>query len=315
MMVHRNEHTLASPCVVSGRGYWTGRHVHVTCSPAAQGTGIVLARADLPGEPTCPAKLEFADGVTFRTNLRRGEASFEMVEHLLAALRGLEIDNCLVTTDGSELPGLDGSASAWVDALQSAGLVIQAASRPPARIETPIRVETDGGWIAAEPITGDDPIFEYHLDYGDNAVIAPQSFRILLTPRQFTQHVATARTFVTRRQADELRAGGLAMHVTHQDLLVIDESGPVDNAFRFRDECARHKTLDLIGDLSLVGVQVIGRFTSHRGGHRLNAMLAREVSRQIQCTGTDRRRTLGSPLDSTDDSVDERSDQPDREAA
>lgn len=270
----RNEHTLASACEVSGRGYWSGREVRVVCRPAAVGSGVVFVRSDLPDQPECPALSGFADSVQFRTNLRRGEACFEMIEHLMAALVGLEIDNCRVEINGPELPGLDGSSLAYVDAIQNAGLVIQPATRRTLYLNQAILVESnDGAWISAQPADR-EAVYQYELDYGTDAVIRPQTHRCQLTPRSFIRQLARARTFVTLEQADALRQSGVATHVTNQDLLVVGPTGPVENDYRFRDECSRHKTLDLVGDLGLVGMDIRASFISHRGGHRLNAALA-----------------------------------------
>ncbi|EKJ98890.1 UDP-3-O-[3-hydroxymyristoyl] N-acetylglucosamine deacetylase [Rhodopirellula baltica SH28] len=278
MMGIRNEHTIASCCEISGRGYWSGKDVRVTCCPAPAGTGIVLVRADLPGQPECPATTQYATGISFRTNLANGPATFEMVEHLMAALAGLEIDNCRVEITAEELPGLDGSSLAYVDALQEAGLVIQAATSQPLVIRESFRIEHSGGYVDVSPSTNNESTFEYSLDYGPDSTIREQKFRCVQTPLTFARQVASARTFVTAEQAQQLRASGVASHVTHQDLLVIGDNGPVDNQYRFRNECARHKTLDLIGDLSLAGVGLIGQFSSVRGGHQLNGMVAARLA-------------------------------------
>ncbi len=281
MIGYRNEHTIASTCMVAGRGYWSGQSVSLRFLPASAGTGIVFVRTDLPGHPQCPARIEFADSVQFRTNLQNGDASFAMVEHIMAALAGLEIDNCVVEADAEEMPGLDGSSQECVRVLQSAGLVIQAALKQQLVIEQPLRVRQGDASIEVFPSEGNRSHYGYRLDYGPDSVVSSQSFRFDLTPRQFTRQVAAARTFVTLEQAQQLRANGVAQHVSNQELLVIGPDGPVDNAFRFRNECARHKTLDLIGDLSLVGVDLIGQFVSERGGHRLNGMLAQKLAQMV----------------------------------
>lgn len=278
MIGFRNEHTIASTCEVRGRGYWTGQDVCVRFHPAPISTGIVLVRSDLDEQPTCPAKVSFADSVQFRTNLAIGAAKFEMVEHVIAALAGLEIDNCLVEIDAVELPGLDGSSDAFVRSLQSAGLVIQAATKLRLVIDRPIRVELDDAFIDVTPTSDGNPYYGYDLDYGIDSVVPRQRFEFKCTPRNFMRMVAPARTFVTLDQAQQLRDSGVASHVTNRDLLVIGRRGVVDNEYRFRNECARHKTLDLIGDLSLAGVDLVGKVMSHRGGHRLNGMLAQKLA-------------------------------------
>jgi UDP-3-O-acyl-N-acetylglucosamine deacetylase len=124
---------------------------------------------------------------------------------------------------------------------------------------------------------------EYRLDYGGDSPIRPQSYSCQLTPEEFCRDIAPARTFVTKQQAIALRGAGLASHVSNRDLLVFGDSGPVDNLLRYPEECARHKLLDLIGDLSIVGAELIGRFTSFRGGHRLNGLMAEQLCAVAEC--------------------------------
>ncbi len=274
----RNEHTIAAVCEITGRGFWSGREVRVVIEPAPAGSGVVLVRDDLPSQPSCPAKIEYRRDASLRTNLCRGDASFAMVEHLMAALAAMEIDNCVVGVDGEELPGLDGSSAAYVDAIRSSGLVIQAKARSRFVVRDHVRIEDSGAWIEVSPSLDGRGYYEYRLSFDDATPIVPQTFGVTLTPNDFAQDVARARTFVTQSQANEIRARGVASHVTNQDLLVIGPMGPIDNHLHFSDECARHKALDLIGDLALAGVDLVGRFVSHRGGHHLNGMMAKRLA-------------------------------------
>lgn len=274
MQRSRNEHTVASVCQVHGRGYWTGQHVRVTIRPAAAGSGVTFVRTDLPGSPSCPALAEYRDDAALRTNLQLGEARFEMIEHLMAAIVAFEIDNCIVEIDGMEFPAFDGSSQAFVEALSGAGLIIQARARRQIVIDQRYRVGTMEGWVEAVPAKLDESYFEYQLSFDDETPIDPQAYSVELTPGRFVREVASARTFVTQSQASQIRASGIAQHVTNQDLVVLGSDGPIENTFRYRNECARHKTLDLIGDLGLAGVGIVGRVTSFRGGHRLNGKMA-----------------------------------------
>lgn len=281
MIPSRNEHTIAASCSVSGRGYWSGKEVTVAIHPAPSGSGVKLVRSDLEAQPSCHAAVTNRVDASLRTNLCAGDASFEMVEHLMAALYALEIDNCLVEVDGEELPGLDGSSLAYVEVLRESGLILQAGSRPRLIINQTIRVGDGSGWIEATPSRNDNSVFEYQLSFDGPSPIRSQGYRVELTPRRFTREIAAARTFVTAAQAKEIRAAGLASHVGNQDLLVIDDAGPVDNQYRFTNECARHKTLDLIGDLALSGVDLVGNFVSFRGGHRLNGKMADRLAQLV----------------------------------
>ena len=279
MTPSRNEHTIATTCEVQGRGYWSGKQVRVVMHPAQVGTGITLVRSDIAGSPNCQVDVAHRTDANLRTIISKGEARFEMIEHLMAALAGLEVDNCLVEIDSEELPGLDGSSAAYVEALRHAGLIIQPAPRRRIVVREPIRVSSSGGWVEATPLEKDVASFEYQLSFDDTSVIRPQKHTVKLTPHQFIRDVASARTFVTAEQAEILRSQGVASHVTNKDLLVIGADGPIDNRYRFANECARHKLLDLIGDLALVNAEIVGNITSYRGGHNLNGQMASHLSK------------------------------------
>ncbi len=253
--------------------------VTVAIHPAPMGTGVRLVRSDLAGNDICPATVEFRTDASLRTNLECGTAKFQMVEHLMAALSGLEIDNCLVEIDAEELPALDGSCQGFVQKLRSAGLIIQARQRERLVIQDRYRIGSPEGWVEASPAKRGESYFEYQLSYDDDTPIATQAFGIELTPDRFVRQVAPARTFVTEKQAAEIRASGVAAHVSNQDLLILGPDGPIDNRLRFTNECSRHKTLDLIGDLALSRLELVGRFTSFRGGHQLNGRMAAKLEK------------------------------------
>lgn len=273
----RNEHTIAERVRVRGRGYWSGRGVNVHFVPASVGTGIRFVRTDLPGRPEIAVDLSTRTDQSLRTNLAIGEAKVEMIEHAMAALYALEIDNCIVELDGEELPGLDGSSAAYVDALRSAGMVMQASARRQLIIDRTVRIGTAASWIEASPSIDGRMHVEYRLDYGPDSPIRPQTFSSPVSPETFARDFAPARTFVTADQAESLRRAGVASHVTNRDLLVFDHRGPIGNLLRYPNECARHKALDLIGDLALVGAELVGKIISHRGGHQLNGSMAEQL--------------------------------------
>jgi len=252
--------------------------VTVAIHPGPLGSGIRLVRSDLETQDVCPADVSHRVDTSLRTNLVCGEASFQMVEHLLAALRGLEIDNCLVEIDAEELPALDGSSLGFVHPLRTAGLIVQSRQRRRLIIQDRYRVGSPDAWVEATPAKCGESHYEYQLSFDDDTPIAPQTFGIDLTPDSFIRQIAPARTFVTEAQAAQIRTSGVASHVTNQDLLVIGPDGPIDNKLRFQNECARHKTLDMIGDLALTGLELIGRFRSFRGGHQLNGQMARQLA-------------------------------------
>ena len=291
MRAERNQTTLAAPCTVSGRGYWTGQANSLTFLPAPIDYGIRFVRTDLPGHPSVSAVAENRASMPLRTRLTRGRAEVDMVEHVLAALQGMQIDNAIVHCTASEMPAMDGSSFAFALALQSAGRCQLAAPRHTLLLDRTIRVGDDHQWILAEPLhtthtatpqvpklatklAGPCLELEYQLDFGPTSPILKANHAIRLQPQVFFETICAARTFIGMDTARLLQSQGMALHVTEQDLIVFDQHGPVNNRLRYPDECARHKLLDLVGDLALAGIDVVGRITAHRGGHQLNGEMA-----------------------------------------
>ncbi len=273
----RRQRTIARPVRVEGYGLWWGEDVWIEFRPAPPHQGIVFVRRDLPGFPRIPARIEYRINTPRRTSLQRGEVRVEMIEHVMAALAGLEIDNCEIWTSASEMPGVDGSSAPFVAALQEAGIVEQSALQPRIVIQRPIRVSESDQWLEARPTSSERPIFAYFLDYGPGSPIPPQAFSFTFLPNTFVCQVAEARTFVLKQEAEALRRQGIGRRTSHRDLLVFDDNGPLGNSLRFPNECARHKVLDMIGDFALAGVPILGQFVANRSGHRLNAKLVEAV--------------------------------------
>ena len=280
MRVSRFQHTLRHKCHVSGRGYWTGCPVSLVFHPAEPNTGIVFRRVDLPGEPTIQALACNRTETALRTRLRQNNAVVDMVEHVMAALYGMQIDNCIVDVNTSEMPGLDGSAYVYAAAIQQAGVEVQPAPREMHVIEHPLRIGDDQQWITAMPSAFPSLTIEYRLDYGDKSPIGAATVTAELDPDTFFESISPARTFILESEASSLQAKGLARHVTYRDLLVFGDRGSIDNTLRFSDECARHKLLDLIGDLALSGKDIAGRITACRSGHILNGRMAETLTSQ-----------------------------------
>lgn len=278
----RKQNTIAGEATVSGFGYWNNLDVNLTFRPSGANTGITFVRQDLDPHVRIPAKVEHRIESPRRTVLSHGGAQVEMIEHVMAALAGLQIDNCEVWCDGPEMPGCDGSSKAFVDALQEVGTEPLDASRPCLIVTENSRVnDDDEGWIEARPLGRKDAPgmhVQYRLDYGINHIIGRQSYRGMFSPQWFCEEIATARTYLLKEEADWMREQGLGLRTTYKDLLVFaDPEGVVENELRYEDECVRHKVLDMIGDLSLSGFDLIGNFVAYRSGHRLNAMLAKAV--------------------------------------
>lgn len=284
MRVSRFQHTIGHPCHVSGRGYWTGCPVSVVFQPAEPSTGIVFRRVDLPHKPLIPAVASNRTETALRTRLKHEGAMVDMVEHVMAALYGLEIDNCIIDVDAPEMPGLDGSAHAFALALHQAGIEVQPAKRMMNVVDRPIRIGDHHQWIMAMPSPYPSLSLEYRLDFGPESPIGAATIATELDPETFLTNFAPARTFILQSEAQQLQSQGLARHVTYRDLLVFGDRGPIDNSLRFSDECARHKLLDLIGDLALCGMDIAGRVIACRSGHVLNGRMAAELSQPLETT-------------------------------
>jgi UDP-3-O-[3-hydroxymyristoyl] N-acetylglucosamine deacetylase len=196
------------------------------------------------------------------------------VEHLMAALRGSGIDNLLVELDGPEVPIMDGSAAPFVFLIECAGVVSQAASRRAIRVLKP--VEVDDGTRRAELTPGAGCSFSFEIDFASPAV-SRQEGCIHLANGAFKSDVARARTFGFLEDVEWLRQRGLALGGSLDNAIVLGETGVLNNALRFEDEFVRHKILDVIGDLSLVGHPVIGHLVAHRGGHALHTSFASKL--------------------------------------
>ena len=277
MSLSRLQRTIKRPAMVSGYGYWSGRDVRVEFRPAAAGTGIRFVRDDLGNAEQVPARIENRIDVGRRSNLRYAGVQVDMVEHILAALVGLQIDNCEIGVDQVEMPGCDGSSLAFVQALDAVGTVEQNCAVQRLVITEPISFADGDSWIKAQPDTTGKYSVHFELDYPHASVIGQQTISIEITPANFRRELAPCRTFVLQKEADEMIRQGLGQRVTPRDLLVFDDQGPVENVLRFQNECARHKALDVIGDMALTGCEIEGRIIAHRSSHQLNATLATEL--------------------------------------
>lgn len=264
--------TIRKPVSVSGFGFWNGRDVNVEFQPAAENHGLVFVRSDLPGRPEIPAVVHNRVDGPRRTTLVHQGCAVELVEHVLAALAGLRISNCRIVVDKQELPGCDGSSLEFVNALLAAGIEQQTAQRNVTRVTAPIRVGTDENWVLAEPVGDDSLEFCYQLEYA-NPHIGQQRYSAVLDAESFVTEIAPARTFLLKQEAEHLKQKGLGLRVSCRDVLVFDDHGLIDNQLHFANECARHKVLDMIGDLALIGSDLVGRFTGNRSGHLLNATM------------------------------------------
>jgi UDP-3-O-[3-hydroxymyristoyl] N-acetylglucosamine deacetylase/3-hydroxyacyl-[acyl-carrier-protein] dehydratase len=253
--------------------------------PAPVHTGIWFIRTDQSPHVRIQARVTNVSKRARRTSLRNGSAAVETVEHCLSACAGLGIDNLQIELIGGELPACDGSCLPFVERFKEAGICEQDAIREPLVVTEVARVvDGDSELVMLPPLVADSESLEvtYDLDYGSNSPVGRQTYKVVVSPDDFVANIAPARTFVLEREAEELRAAGLGCHLSYQDVLVLGKDGPIDNAFRFPDECVRHKILDLIGDLMLLGRFVVGRVYARKSGHALNHALVRVLRDQVE---------------------------------
>ena len=276
---YRWQRTIAEPVELHGVGFLTGAMVRLRFVPAPPSTGVVFVRTDLRPRVHVPARVEQVTGTQRRTTLGRPPAQVELVEHVLAALAGLRIDNCFVELNAAEPPGLDGSARRFVDDVCLAGPIVQPARREITSVDAPVIVGRPGATLTLYPAMNDELRISYLLDYGRQSPIGWQMHTQTLTPESFATDIAGCRTFLLESEAIELRRQGLGARTTAADLLVFGKNGPIDNELRFANEPARHKILDIIGDLSLLGHDLRGHLVAYRSGHPLNVELVQCLCR------------------------------------
>lgn len=283
-MTHRRQNTIERPATLTGYGLFGGIDVTLEFLPAPEFHGLVFQRVDLPGGPRIPAHVACVVPQPRRTALAREGALVEVTEHVLAALAGLHIDNCLIRLNAPEPPNGDGSARHFVDALLGAGIVEQNAFRPTLHVPGGIVVGNAGqSQITGSP-AGRGFRVSYRLDYGQ-APVPRQTLVIDVTPESFLNSIASARTFILESEVDALRARGVGLRTTAQDLIVFREDGTIiDNSLRFPDECVRHKILDCIGDLALAGADMIGEIHAFRSGHQQNHEVVRQLMSRANLT-------------------------------
>lgn len=272
------QRTIKHEITFSGIGLHSGKKVNLTLKPAPPNTGIVFFRVDVPhAEHTRAVIANVTDG-TLATTVGHNGTGVNTVEHLLAALAGLGIDNVLLELDAPEIPILDGSASPFVDILRTARLKYQNVPKKFVVIKEPIRVQCEDKYIEAYP--ADRLILDCTIDF-NHPVIAQQSLEWEFGYRSFVRQICKARTFCFRRDIETLWANGFAKGGTLENAVVVDQDGIMNKeGLRYPDEFVRHKILDLLGDLSLLGHPIIGHIKAYKAGHHLNHRFLRTLLSQ-----------------------------------
>lgn len=269
------QYTIGEPVSQSGIGLHLGLETQVRILPAAPDSGRVFVRSDLPEQPRVPAVVQAVSQTRLSTELGEGTATVRTVEHLLAALTGLGIDNACIEVSGPELPLLDGSAQGWVAALQQVQRQPQTASRRPIVVQTPVWVRHEDAFVVAMPAP--TPRLTYGIDF-EIPVIGNQWHSWDPAQQPFERDVAPARTFGLAHQVDYLRRQGLIKGGSLENALVCDRTGWMNPPLRFENEPARHKLLDLMGDLSLLGSLPVAHVIAYKASHGLHVELAQALS-------------------------------------
>ncbi|HHZ87912.1 MAG TPA: UDP-3-O-acyl-N-acetylglucosamine deacetylase [Chromatiaceae bacterium] len=271
------QRTLKNMIRATGVGLHTGDKVYLTLRPAAPDTGIVFRRVDLPEPVEIPARSEFVGDTSLSTTLERDGVKVSTVEHLLSAFAGLGIDNAYVDVSAPEVPIMDGSAGPFVFLIQSAGVEEQAAPKKFVRIKRTVRVEEDGKSATFEPFNGFKVGFGIDFDhpvFRNSANRAEMDF----SSTSFVKEISRARTFGFMRDIEMLRQHNLARGGSLSNAIVVDDFQVMnEDGLRYEDEFVKHKILDAIGDLYLLGHSLIGSFQGYKSGHALNNKLLREL--------------------------------------
>ncbi|HZT77817.1 MAG TPA: UDP-3-O-acyl-N-acetylglucosamine deacetylase [Vicinamibacterales bacterium] len=272
------QRTLRRQISCVGIGLHSGNKVNLTLKPAAADFGIRFRRTDLGGHEIA-ATVQHLGGIQLATGLARNEVSVETVEHLLAALTSTGVDNVLVELNSPEVPIMDGSAAPFIYLIHEAGVKRLQAPRKYLKIVRPIAISRGDKRIALYP--SDHFKVTYSVSY-DHPLLRHQSRTIRITEHSFIEEIAPARTFTFLKDVEMMRQNGLALGGSLENAIVLGETGILNNALRFEDEFVRHKILDAIGDLALVGYPVIGHLVAHRAGHALHTEFATKVLEATQ---------------------------------
>jgi len=271
--------TLRRQISCAGIGLHSGNKVTLSLKPAAADTGIRFRRSDLGGQEV-PAAISHVGGINHATGLSRDAVRVDTVEHLLAAFMSLGVDNAIVELNSPEVPIMDGSAAPFIYLIQEAGIKSLQAPRQYLKVLRPISISRGNKRIALYP--SDYFKVTYSIAF-DHPLLRHQARTIRLSGESFIEEIAPARTFGFLEEVEMMRKQGLALGGSLENAIVIGDTGILNNALRFDDEFVRHKILDVIGDMALLGYPLIGHLVAHRGGHALHAEFAARVLEARDC--------------------------------
>jgi UDP-3-O-[3-hydroxymyristoyl] N-acetylglucosamine deacetylase len=273
--VPRAQTTLRTSVSIDGVGLHSGHPVRAFFRPAPAGHGIVFRRLDRP-QAAIPARVESASTFDYATTLATNGVSVGTVEHVLSAAFGEGLDNCVIELDGPEVPILDGSALPFVRLFHAAGFERLDTAVTRLSLADPIEVSRDGRSVSFRP-DGPGLTITYEIDF-PHAVVGRQELTVAIRPEEYSTRIAPARTFGFAKEVELLRARGLARGGSLHNAVVLDDTGILSGPLRFRDEFVRHKVLDLVGDLALLGVVLDGHIHARKAGHALHIEFARALA-------------------------------------
>ncbi len=276
----RKQKTIARPVSFSGVGIHTGQEVTLRFVPAKAGHGVVFKRVDLPGQPVIPATFEYVFDTSRSTNIAIDQVRIYTVEHVLAALRAYEIDNVCIELSNIEPPAGNGSSDVFVDLIEQAGIQELSASHPIAVLRSPVYLTDKDIHIVAIP--SHEYRISYTLHYPDAVALGTQYFSEKITSENFKNYIAPCRTFALYSELSSLMDRGLIKGGSLDNAVVVKEDAVISKGgLYFRDEMVRHKVLDMIGDLSLIGMDFYAHIIAIRSGHASNVAFAKKLFNHI----------------------------------
>ena len=279
-MINPKHKTILKETTIKGIGLHTGCEVEMKLKPAEVGTGIQFQRIDLALKPVIKANIEnvcYGPKLTRCTTIGSNEQVVHTIEHLMSALAGLGITNLHVDINASEVPGCDGSSKDLLDAIKRAGIKEQDSPVETFKVASPVGVSNNGSSIFITP--ADELIISYVLNY-DHPMLHSQFVEVVVNQETYEQQIAPSRTFCLEREAIELQKNGMGKGANYHNTLVVGDKEVLQNKVRFNDEFARHKILDIIGDLYLLGGPLKGHIFAVKSGHELNTQLLKKIAEQ-----------------------------------
>ena len=275
--MHLYQHTLARSISCTGIGLHSGKRVNMVMRPAEPDTGIVFKRTDLKNSPLIPGDVYNVVDTMFCTTVGKDRATVSTVEHLLSALAGMQVDNAIIEVDAPEIPIMDGSSTSFIFLIRNAGLATQAKARQFYVVKREVLLEDDDKMVKVTPSANMELTIDFSIEF-DHPAIRSQHMSFTLNDGGYAREVSRARTFGFLADMRKLHEAGLALGGSLENAVVLDEFNVINkDGLRFKDEFVRHKVLDFVGDLALVGRPVVGHFTAHKSGHDFNNKLFRKL--------------------------------------